>query len=471
MGLFDSHNARTCVVICTPLAKVTGPRGDLILDPISPLWHRARAGLHMPTNINICEAQADGMEVGDARSRIARNCLDMKTPPEFLLFIDSDVIVPYDAFTKLFFRARCYPDHDIFAGVYCLKNNSVPDPLIYTENGQGPFWNWKVGDLLTTDGHGIGSVHMGATLIRVSLFKRLLDAGLVHGDGTDQNDEPFFHTGNVRSDKPGVARLAVGTEDIYFCHKARQLGAKILVDTSVLCGHHQKETGITYGLPYGEGPSEWTKWLHDANGGKSNDRKEADKDDKKLALDIGAGGDRRHWDGYVTYTTDIRPDTKPDYVQDTRLLNLPEGHFDLVASSHHLEHIGRWDQESVWRQIFKVCAPGGFIEHVVPNIEWAAQKVVDKEVDGHVLNVLYGAQEAHGYERQYNLHYFGYTPEVAIALAEQAGFVDVTTEDWKQNPDLGYHLIIRGTKPAVGPEDVEHDLVPECVPQAEPVLV
>lgn len=451
MGLFDSHNARTCVVICTPLAKVTGPRGDLIYDPVSPLWHRARAGLHMPTNINICEAQADGLEVGDARSRIAANCLAMNPRPEFLLFIDSDVIVPYDAFTKLFFRARCFPSIDVFAGVYCLKNNSVPDPLIYTENGQGPFWNWKVGDLLTTDGHGIGSVHMGATLLRVPLFEKLLACGLVHGDGTDQNDEPFFHTGNVRCDEPGKARLAVGTEDIYFCHKVRQLGAKIMVDTSVLCGHHDKATGITYGLPYGHGPAEWTMWLHDANG-KRKDEKAADG--LKLALDIGAGGDRRSWAGHVTYTTDIRPDTKPDYVQDTRLLNLPPDHFDLTASSHHLEHVGRWDQEKVWREIFKVTKPGGLTEHVVPNVAWAAAKIIAKEVDGHVLNVLYGAQEAHGYAREFNLHYFGYTPEVAVALAEQAGFVDVTTEDYNQNPDLGYNLVIRGRKPA--PEDDEN---------------
>lgn len=446
MGLFDSHNARTAVVICTPMAKVTGPRGDLILDPISPLWHRARAGLHMPTNINICEAQADGLEVGDARSRIAANCLKMNPRPEFLLFIDSDVIVPYDCFTKLFFRARCFPDHDIFAGVYCLKNPSVPDPLIYTENGQGPFWDWKVGDILTTKGHDIRSVHMGATLIRVSLFQKLLDAGLVHGDGTDQGDEPFFHTGNTRSDKAGHARLAVGTEDIYFCHKAHQLGAKVLVDTSVLCGHHDKATGTTYGLPYGSGPAEWTMWLHDAKGiGK--DKAAAAKENKKIALDIGAGGDRREWAGYQTYTTDIRADTKPDYVQDTRLLNLPEDHFDLVCSSHHLEHIGRWDQEAVWKQIFKVCAPGGAIEHIVPNVEWAAEKIVAKEVDGHVMSVLYGAQEQHGYERIYNTHFFGYTPEVAVALAEQAGFVDVVTEDWKIRPELGYNLIIRGRKP------------------------
>jgi hypothetical protein len=261
------HNARICVVMCTPLAKVTGPKGDLIFDPISPLWHRARAGIHMPTNINVCEVSADGMEIGEARSLIATKCLEMQPPPEFLFFIDSDVIVPHDAFTKLLFRARTYPDYDVFAGVYCLKNPSVPDPLIYTENGQGAFWDWAVGDILTTDQHGIGAVHMGLTLIRVSLFQKMIDAGLVHQNGAVMDDEPFFFTGNFRNDEPGKARLQVGTEDIYFCHKVRQLGAKILVDTSVLAGHHDKATGITYGLPW-EDNSPWkrAKWLPGADG-------------------------------------------------------------------------------------------------------------------------------------------------------------------------------------------------------------
>jgi SAM-dependent methyltransferase len=475
--MFD-HNARVCVVICTPMAKVTGPRGDLIYDPISPLWHRARAGIHMPTNINICEVSADGMEVGEARSLIAAKCLEMQPPPEFLLFIDSDVIVPYDCFTKLLFRARTHPDYDLFAGVYCLKNPSVPDPLIYTDNGVGAFWDWTVGDILTTDQQGIGAVHMGLTLIRVSLFQKMIDAGLVHGNGADMDDEPFFFTGNFRNDEPGKARMQVGTEDIYFCHKVRQLGAKILVDTAVLAGHHDKATGVTYGLPW-EDNSPWrrAKWLPGPDG-KRQDEAEAEKGydapcvpcngtgsadegvkcegcagkgqihvPYKLALDIGAGGERRNWPGYITYTTDIRADTKPDYVQDTLKLSLPPDHFDLVASSHHLEHIGRWDQEIVWAEMFKVLKPGGLIEHIVPDVSWAAAKIAEKEEDEHVYNVLYGAQEAHGYARQWNLHYFGYTPGVAKALAENAGFFDVTTENWKDRPELGYNLIIRGRKP------------------------
>lgn len=514
MSLFDLKQ-RCCVAICTPMPAKQGPHG-LVYDTISPRWHRARNGLSMPTNFNTVELFADGMEVGDARSRIAARCLELESQPEFLLFLDYDVLMPPDAFTKLFFRARTLPDYDIYAGVYCCKWHSPPDPLIYGEHGQGSIWDWAVGDILTTESHGVKTVHMGLTLIRVSAFQKLLDAGLVHGDGTDQDDCPFFKTTDETRTvdaKSGAGLTKAGTEDVFFCDLLSRIGGKILVDTSVLAGHEDKRTGVVYGLPMDRyGPSGRAKWLGDGKG-NSADREEAKggpcdcgsvrtpestqgwvwnpsptaetpcqyyrrdcpkcrglgTTQKKLALDIGAGGTRRHWDGYVTYTTDIRADTKPDYVQDTRLLNFPEGHWNLTASSHHLEHLGRWDQETVWKEIFRVTAPGGHTEHIVPNIEWAAQKVVDKEIDGHVLNVLYGAQEEHGYPRLYNTHFFGYTPEIAVALAEQAGFVDVTTESWKENDGLGYNLIVRGTKPTLVP-DFKPDTTEKIVEAAVSIL-
>jgi predicted SAM-dependent methyltransferase len=191
--------------------------------------------------------------------------------------------------------------------------------------------------------------------------------------------------------------------------------------------------------------------------------------DELKALDIGAGGQRRKWDGYRTFTTDIRRDTKPDYVMDSRLLNLPDESFDLTASSHHLEHIGRLDQERVWAEIFRITKPGGKCEHIVPNWVWAANKLIEAEKGyddsayEHVGNVCYGAQEAHGYERIYNTHFMLYTPRIAKELAEGAGFVDVTTESYRENEGLGYNLVIRGRKLKAGEEKPLPELVPAIV--------
>lgn len=434
MGLFGT-NERIAVAFCSPHRKIRLRNGREITDTITVDWHRRRTALAVGTNINFIEWFADGYEVGEARDMVARKTLRHSPRPEYVFFLDDDVLPEWDAFTKLFFRLQTHPGYDVAAGVYACKQ--LCDPLIYAGDGLGPYWDWTIGDLLTTDGHGITGTHMGLTLIRTSLFQRMLDAGVA------SDDVPFFKTVKEQKVINGAIATRSGTEDLYFYKLANdpRVGVKVIVDTSVLAGHIDKETGITWGLPENSPPVMRAKWVTGA------DRKEGEGKELKLALDIGAGGRRREWPGHQTFTTDIRPDAKPDYVQDTRLLNLPSDHFDLTASSHHLEHLGRFDQESAWAEIFRVTKPGGATEHVIPNVEWAGEKIAAGEMDEDVMNVLYGAQESHGYEREYNLHYFGYTPAVALALAEAAGFVDVTVESYKDRPELGYNLIVRGTKP------------------------
>ena len=402
---------------------VKRPDGTLGMQHITVEWHRARAALANPTNISIVELAVDGREVGDARNYAVKSAMELHRPPEMMLFIDSDVLIQHDALTKLLYRARHYPEYDIFAGVYCSKS-SLPEPLLYMQDGGGPYWDWTLGDLV----FDLSSVAMGCTLIRMSLFEKM--------EYTDE--KPWFYTRNERTVVDGFLQVNRGTEDIFFCNKAREeAGAKIMADTSILCGHQDLETGRVYGMPTDSGPIQRARWhpIHNEEDGEL-----------KKALDIGAGPSRRHWDGHKTYTLDIRPETDCDYTQDSRSMNLPDEHFDIVASSHHLEHVGRWDQETVWKEIFRVCKPGGNIEIIVPNVTWAAQLICDGHVDEHVQNVLYGAQEKHGYARDLNTHYFGYTPEIGRALAESVGFTDVTVETYKDNPDRVYEMVIRGAR-------------------------
>lgn len=419
-----THQIQIGLAFCTPIPTIPGALGPR-LAPVTTEWHRARMSLVTPTNFNTFAIFADGLEVGEARNLAVKMCLEHSPRPEFLFFLDYDVVPQFDALTKLLMRARHFPGHDIFAGVYCAKS-SPPEPLIYKGDGAGPFWDWTIGDLLT---EGVTGVHMGLTLIRTSLFARMLE---------QDTGQPLFLTINEQIVDESGLHTKRGTEDLYFCRRAiDEAGAKILVDTSVLAGHIHNSTGQMFGLPLDSRPAMGARWLE-----KTDEYRE-----EKKALDIGAGATRRTWEGYRTYTTDIRPDVGADYVMDTRGLNLPDNHFDLVASSHHLEHIPRWEQEAVWKEIFRITKPGGTIEHIVPNCAWAAAKILDGDTDEHVMNVLYGAQEAHGYAREFNLHYFGYTPEVAHALAEAAGFINVIIETYKDREELGYNLVIRGKKP------------------------
>ena len=437
------HVLNIGVAFCTPIPFVNGPNGPR-LSMVTTEWHRKFNNLVMPTNFNKVNVQTDGMEVGDARNKAAQLVLEAKPRPKYLFFLDYDVLPAHDAVQKLLYRAQTNPDYDIFAGVYCSKVE-LSEPLIYKSWGEGPYWDWTVGDILSD---GIVGVHMGCTLIRTSLFERLS-----HSD-----ENPWFLTQNRAEFNSTGLQFIHGTEDLHFCKRAvEEIGAKIMVDTSVLCGHIDNSTGRIYGLPSDSPPVKRAFWVR--NGW---DKTPEGEEPTLRAIDLGAGEHKRSWPGHKTFGTDIREGLGPDVlVQDTLALNLPDESFDLVASSHHLEHIPRTEQERVWREMYRICKRGGKIEHTVPSIEWASHNIYDGHVDEHVYNVLYGAQETHGYERDLNTHYFGYTKAVAKALAEGAGFVDVTCEDWRDREELGYNLIIRGRKP-LAPfyplEDVPEDM-------------
>jgi hypothetical protein len=448
------QHPRISIAICTPQPYTRGRDGSIMLDTITVNWQRARAGLSVPTNFNSIEMFADGMEVGDARNKVALKCLESSPPPEFLFFIDNDVLIPHDALTKLYFRAQTRPGYDIYCGVYCCKWTTPCEPLIYAGDGGGPYWDWAVGDLLTTEEHGITSVHMGLTLIRTSLFKRMVEAG--YGA-----EKPMFYSRCEKTvtDK-GELKTARGTEDIYFCQIAvNDFDAKILVDTGVLAGHIDKSTGKIWGLEATSPPIQRARRLYAGQPGGPAAIPEL------VALDLGAGNSRRVWEGYKTETLDIRKESGADYIQDARMMTFRDNTFDLVASSHHLEHIGRLDQDLVWAEMFRVCKPGGGIEHIIPDVSWAAHQIEQGIADDHVLNVLYGAQEAYGYAREFNLHYFGYTPELAISFAKKHGFVDVTCKNWKDDPALDYNMILTGFKPGAKEERAKEIEILQLTPR------
>jgi SAM-dependent methyltransferase len=422
---------KCAIAFCTPLPRIPGPHGPRY-EPVTVEFHRARNGLVMPTGFSSIEIQADGMEVGEARNRAVEITMGIDPRPEFLFFLDYDVLPAYDAVTKLFYRAKCYPEHDIFCGIYTAKG-SPAEPLIYTEPGQGCYWDWTVGDLIRDK---ITGCHMGLTLIRTSLFERM---------GWDDPDKPLFKTVKEAELKDGGLCRHTGTEDLFFCKRVQEeIGGYICVDTSVLAGHIQNSTGQIFGLPNDSPPVERAKWLRFGKPEEPEEEKEF-----KKALDIGAGSQRREWDGYKTYTSDIRPEAKPDFVCDTRLLNLPNESFDLVASSHHLEHFGRYEQAKLWEEMYRILKPGGRMEHTLPNLMWAAWKIANKEYDDltSILDVLYGSQEEGGMDREWNTHYCGYVPEMAEALAEKVGLVDVEVKTYKDDPKYGFSMVLTGAKP------------------------
>ena len=160
-----------------------------------------------PHDYNFLEVE--GSVLHHNREYLAQTAIELKST--HLLFVDSDMVFPEDALSRLLSR-----DKDIigstangrgmgvFAGFAPTTTHKIKDGEITI--------NEKHGDLLKCTGVGTGFM-----LIRIEVFKKLKQPW-------------FFWESNEKGE------LVTG-EDMWFCRKARESGFDIWCDTSIKMGH------------------------------------------------------------------------------------------------------------------------------------------------------------------------------------------------------------------------------------------
>lgn len=219
--------------VCTPMRAIPNKDGGSHLEPITIQWHRAMKMLLSPLGYNVGEIRVDGYETGVARSMAAREAVERGM--KYLLFIDADTLPPQNAMQLLVYQLDNHPDYDIAAGLYTQKANPTV-PLVWDRWGEGVFWDWTLGDVLTTN---IVAAGTGCMLIRVSLFERL----------SHSEEQPWFRTERGEGKGENADFQYEMSDDIYFCRRAvSEAGAKMLVDTNVYCKHIDWKTGRLYEL-------------------------------------------------------------------------------------------------------------------------------------------------------------------------------------------------------------------------------
>ena len=201
--------------------------------PVNLDWALAFKALNPPINYNINFSIIKGQEVGVARDIFAKQAIEKEC--KYLFFLGDDVIVPPHTLGQLIFRMENDVSVGVVGGVYCSKTN-IPYPLIFKGNGQGAYWDWKVGEYF--DCTGIG---MDCTLIRVSTLEKV--------------SFPRFKTVSGDQYLDGINNAESWTEDLYFCKKVlEETDYKVMVDTSVICEHFDIYSGKTYTVPKGSLP-------------------------------------------------------------------------------------------------------------------------------------------------------------------------------------------------------------------------
>lgn len=182
--------------------------------------------LIFPPNQPVYRYLALGMEVGDAYSSALEVILSHPelSQWEYVLTLEHDNVPPADGVIKLIESMDKHPEYDCIGGLYWTKGEGGV-PQIWGDP-KDPVLNFRPqpprhGELVECCGTG-----MGFNLWRMSMFK------------DDKLRKPWFKT---------IAGAdGVGTQDLFFWGDARKHGYRCAVDCSVLVGHHDAATDITW---------------------------------------------------------------------------------------------------------------------------------------------------------------------------------------------------------------------------------
>ncbi len=182
----------------------------LTRETVAMAWALGYRQLQFPPYAN--EITMYGMPFDHARSTGCQRTLE--TNHEYLFFLDDDVIPPADAIINLLKH-----NADIVSGLYYRRAEPIC-PVMMKEVDGGAKWitEFKQGELVQAD-----LVGCGCMLIKRKVLEIM--------------KPPWFEWRCDPWRFPNITPQERCSEDYDFCRKARKLGFKIFVDTSVQCLH------------------------------------------------------------------------------------------------------------------------------------------------------------------------------------------------------------------------------------------
>jgi predicted SAM-dependent methyltransferase len=157
---------------------------------------------------------------------------------------------------------------------------------------------------------------------------------------------------------------------------------------------------------------------------------------KKKILDLGCGEIATVLKDGLPVRVDMRDDVNADYRCDVRSLPFATESFDVVFSSHTLEHFEHKQISSVLDEWVRVLKPGGDMRLIVPDLSVAAKQLLDGNISQDTWNVLYGEQN-----ERWNFHRTGFTPKILQELLESKGLK--IQKIWQEEP---FNLFVEAKK-------------------------
>jgi hypothetical protein len=184
---------------------------------VSMRWAVRLAELEIPP-ASIVSKSTGALDL--AREETVQDALEVD--PEWILFLDSDIIPPKDVFQKL--TRHGVP---IVSGLYYIDNPDGVHPGVWRldENNSPAIAGIDREGLINVDAIGFGCV-----LVHRSVIDDIEPPWFRWTKGFDDHPWDLQHQG----EHPGIS------EDFYFCHKAQEAGYDIYLDTTVKCMHEKQ---------------------------------------------------------------------------------------------------------------------------------------------------------------------------------------------------------------------------------------
>jgi predicted SAM-dependent methyltransferase len=330
------------------------------------------------------------MDIAAKRNLIAQSALNMGA--KYVMYLGDDTIPPKHAFVHMLRVARL-KNIGILTGLY-MSRSHPPQPMIWKDYMQGPYYDWHLGDLFEIDWAGCDIM-----LVDTEVFKKV--------------PEPWFSLDYV-FEKGQEKPISLATEDIYFYHKARQHGFPAWCDTAVHAIHQDRNTGEQFYMP--------ASWPQAVPGSVL-----AAKGQDYLVADLGCGRSSDYVADGKTIRFDIDPAVKPDVLCDIRVLPEPDKHYDEVHCSHILEHFPAGQAPDLIKEWCRILKIGGKLKITVPNFELAITKILE----GPPAVTEYNWWQVYGrHDSEHDVHHNGFTVRALEQLLTTAwGHVHGETDE------------------------------------------
>jgi len=148
---------------------------------------------------------------------------------------------------------------------------------------------------------------------------------------------------------------------------------------------------------------------------------------------------------------DIFSSTNADLYADVQALPFPRESFNLIYSSHVLEHVHRHTVLATLTHWRDLLVPGGVLRLAVPDFAAVAawyQKTGDL---GVLLGLLYGGQN-----HPKNNHFITFDRATLTDALKRVGFTDITEWDWRETEHTRFDDYSRAYLPH---RDFEHGML------------